>query len=182
MTAADEAAAAGISAASPDAALAPASDVPTGFTGEAEPPAEAIAATTEPPFTADAPALAGPYLHDEMPRSSHEPLAMDDAPAPVRMQRSEIGPSIGATLGEDIETFAVRQAKRRQAHRRKSWPASVLPTALAALLVANVMLIVWRTDVVKVLPQTASLYAAIGLPVNLRGLAFDKRHDHDRDA
>ena len=77
------------------------------------------------------------------------------------------------TLGDDIETFAVRQAKRQQAHRRQSWPASVLPTALAAFLVANVILIVWRTDVVKVLPQTASLYAAIGLPVNLRGLAFD---------
>jgi predicted Zn finger-like uncharacterized protein len=174
VTLANEAAEANLPAAAPDAAPAPASDFPAGFnTGEAEPPAEAAAATTEASFAADAPSLAGPYLHDEMPRSSHEPLAMDGAPVPVRMQRSEIGPSIEPTLGEDIETFAVRQAKRQQAQRRKSWPVSVLPTALAALVVANVMLIVWRTDVVKVLPQTASLYAAIGLPVNLRGLSFD---------
>jgi hypothetical protein len=33
----------------------------------------------------------------------------------------------------------------------------------------------WRTDVVRVVPQTASLYAAIGLRVNLRGLSFSPR-------
>ena len=34
------------------------------------------------------------------------------------------------------------------------------------------MLIGWRNDVVRWLPQTASLYAAVGLPINLRGLVF----------
>ena len=33
-------------------------------------------------------------------------------------------------------------------------------------------LVRWRTEVVRMLPQTASLYAAVGLPVNLRGLDF----------
>jgi hypothetical protein len=41
-----------------------------------------------------------------------------------------------------------------------------------ALIALNLALIGWRTDVVRWLPQTASLYAAIGLPVNLRGLVF----------
>ncbi len=31
----------------------------------------------------------------------------------------------------------------------------------------------WRTDFVRALPQTASFYAAIGMPVNLRGVTFD---------
>jgi hypothetical protein len=43
---------------------------------------------------------------------------------------------------------------------------------ILALLVANAVLLGWRSDVVRLLPQTGSLFAAIGLPVNLRGLAF----------
>jgi hypothetical protein len=33
-------------------------------------------------------------------------------------------------------------------------------------------LIVWRTDVVRLLPQTATFYQLVGLNVNLRGLSF----------
>jgi hypothetical protein len=43
-------------------------------------------------------------------------------------------------------------------------------TALMALSILSLM--TWRTDVVRWLPQTAALYSAIGLPVNLRGLVF----------
>jgi predicted Zn finger-like uncharacterized protein len=42
--------------------------------------------------------------------------------------------------------------------------------ALAACACGGIVLA--RTAVVRALPQTARLYAAIGLPVNLRGLAF----------
>ena len=40
---------------------------------------------------------------------------------------------------------------------------------MAALVLA---LILWRNDVVRLLPQTASFYRLVGLDVNLRGLAF----------
>jgi hypothetical protein len=40
------------------------------------------------------------------------------------------------------------------------------------LIGVDAALIGWRSQVVKLAPQTASLYAALGLPVNLRGLAF----------
>ena len=41
--------------------------------------------------------------------------------------------------------------------------------AMAALVLA---LVVWRNDVVRLLPQTAGFYRLVGLEVNLRGLAF----------
>lgn len=44
---------------------------------------------------------------------------------------------------------------------------------MLALFLANVIIIGWRSDIVAALPQTASFYGHIGLPVNLRGLAFD---------
>jgi hypothetical protein len=40
------------------------------------------------------------------------------------------------------------------------------------LLAVNIAIVGWRSDVVRSMPQTASLFAAIGLPVNLRGLAL----------
>jgi hypothetical protein len=40
---------------------------------------------------------------------------------------------------------------------------------MAALVAA---LIVWRTEMVRLLPQTASFYRIVGLDVNLRGLLF----------
>ena len=41
--------------------------------------------------------------------------------------------------------------------------------AMAALVLA---LVFWRSDVVRLLPQTAAFYRMVGLEVNLRGLAF----------
>jgi len=43
---------------------------------------------------------------------------------------------------------------------------------IVLLLAVNASLLGWRYDVVRAMPQTASLYAAVGMPVNLRGLAF----------
>jgi predicted Zn finger-like uncharacterized protein len=75
---------------------------------------------------------------------------------------------------EDIETVAARRApppveRRRRSFRfRPSIPLVIL--CLAAVLAA---LAAWRTEVVRFAPQTASLFAHVGLPVNLRGLTFD---------
>jgi predicted Zn finger-like uncharacterized protein len=47
-----------------------------------------------------------------------------------------------------------------------------LPTACAAMGALALALIVWRADIVKLVPQTANFYRLVGLDVNLRGLAF----------
>jgi predicted Zn finger-like uncharacterized protein len=47
-----------------------------------------------------------------------------------------------------------------------------LPTACAAMGALVLALFIWRTDVVRLLPQTVMFYKLAGLDVNLRGLIF----------
>ena len=49
---------------------------------------------------------------------------------------------------------------------------SALTTACAGMGALVLALIIWRADVVRLLPQTALFYRMVGLEVNLRGLAF----------
>jgi predicted Zn finger-like uncharacterized protein len=51
-------------------------------------------------------------------------------------------------------------------------PLVSLPTACAAMGALLAALIIWRADVVQLLPQTAAFYRTVGLEVNLRGLVF----------
>ncbi|MGB3743413.1 MAG: hypothetical protein WBD11_02575 [Xanthobacteraceae bacterium] len=60
---------------------------------------------------------------------------------------------------------------------------SRLRLIIAGLILADAAIIGWRTDLVWAMPQTASFYAGLGLPVNLRGVEFEtvtaaaERHD-----
>jgi hypothetical protein len=76
--------------------------------------------------------------------------------------------------GLDTATFAARRA-RRGAQRRR-WFKHGLAAAILVLLALDAGIVGWRTDIVRLLPQTTSLYAAVGLPVNLRGLSFQNIH------
>ncbi len=51
-------------------------------------------------------------------------------------------------------------------------PSVSLATVCAAMGALVVALLVWRNDVVRLLPQTAAFYQLVGLDVNLRGLSF----------
>jgi len=101
---------------------------------------------------------------------------LDDAP-PIAPDDAANPPTLEQSVPDAIETIAARRARRIEAGRR-SRPdvlrrlASVpmLIVALLAILGASVQ---WRASLVRHMPQTASLFAAIGLPVNLRGLIFD---------
>jgi predicted Zn finger-like uncharacterized protein len=51
-------------------------------------------------------------------------------------------------------------------------PSVGLSTVCAAMGALALALVIWRVDVVRLLPQTATFYKMAGLEVNLRGLAF----------
>jgi predicted Zn finger-like uncharacterized protein len=100
---------------------------------------------------------------------AREPLtAIADAPplAPSSEQAEAAPPE------DDSAGYAVRRLRMqsRRHHKRRSsrWTALVL-----VLFAVNVALLGARNEVVRYLPQTASLFAALGMPVNLRHLDFE---------
>jgi hypothetical protein len=161
-----------------DGAAAPDEPPPSEYTFEPQPAfAETSASTVEadspPALAAEPPDPSSNPSSDTWPQFG-EPIAIADAPGLVPMQPGTELPkdaTLDQNLPEDIETFAARRM-REKARGRSRWAFKGLPMAILALLALNAALIGWRADVVKVAPQTASLYAAIGLPVNLRGLSF----------
>jgi predicted Zn finger-like uncharacterized protein len=124
-----------------------------GFVDDAPPIAMADSASSDDPSA----------RHDTQ---SEGPLIESPALAPIEHEAA------ADPLPEDIETVAARRARERARNRRFGWPLPALPSAIMALILLDLGLIGWRSEIVRVVPQTAPLYAAIGLPVNLRGLAL----------
>jgi predicted Zn finger-like uncharacterized protein len=62
--------------------------------------------------------------------------------------------------------------KRPEKARSRLGLLTGLPTTVAAMGALVVALLVWRADVVRLLPQTASFYKLAGFNVNLRGVSF----------
>ena len=83
----------------------------------------------------------------------------------------------------DIASYVARRQRLNAARQPFRMPRIGLPAATLALVAATAMLIAGRSEIVRHAPQTASLYAALGLPVNLRALDFDNvttaREDQD---
>jgi predicted Zn finger-like uncharacterized protein len=135
----------------------------TGQEAEAEPEpqdAEAVepaAEASEPP-TVEAPPIA--------------PVDLDAGRPPIDIEAAEPAEA-SAPAQNDVESYAARFSRRTAKGRRPLWSLTRLQTAILALLIIDAVIVGWRRDIVRVLPQTASFYALIGLPVNLRGLVFD---------
>ena len=123
--------------------------------------------------------LANPDAAENMPEAETAeveapplaPVDLDVGRPPIDIDADREG-GLTDEPSEDIETAAARRA--RSSRRLLQFPSlSRLQALILVLLIVDAMLIGWRTDVVRLLPQTASLYAAIGMPVNLRGLGLD---------
>jgi predicted Zn finger-like uncharacterized protein len=85
-------------------------------------------------------------------------------------------PSVGRNDSVSA-TVAVRRPRSSLLRRLKpsfsfQMPAVSLTTACAAMGALVLALMIWRVDVVRLLPQTAAFYRMVGLDINLRGLVF----------
>ncbi|MCP3370556.1 MJ0042-type zinc finger domain-containing protein [Bradyrhizobium cajani] len=93
--------------------------------------------------------------------------------------------SAAARAAEDEVAGAQHQSWFRGLFRRRgarvSRPAATaaprkshfgLPVTCAAMGALVLALVIWRGDMVRLLPQTAAFYKLVGFEVNLRGLAF----------
>src|SRR4051794_4797258 len=119
-------------------------------------------------------------VHPPAPPQSENPFTVADAPPLVPQGQHETGDAalkFDPGVPDHVETPALprvranpdRNDRRTFAQRLISAPMFVVVFAAVLLSALN-----WRAAVVRHFPQTASLYAAVGLPVNLRGLFFEK--------
>jgi len=89
-------------------------------------------------------------------------------------------PSAARQDAEDDEEIRLTSHRQRLAGlfrlptlpRIPFMPVVGLPTACAAMGALVLALMIWRADIVRLLPQTATFYRMVGLDVNLRGLTF----------
>ena len=89
-------------------------------------------------------------------------------------------PSVARQDAEDYEEIQVTSHRQRLASifrlptlpRIPFMPVVGLPTACAAMGALILALMIWRAEIVRLLPQTATFYEMVGTDVNLRGLAF----------
>ncbi len=108
----------------------------------------------------------------EVEAPSIAPVDLDDGQPPIEVEADHAAEPDAEPL-EDIETYAARHNKRRFGRPSLHWPLSTLQSGILALIIVDAILVGWRNDVVRILPQTASFYSTLGLSVNLRGLALD---------
>ena len=110
-----------------------------------------------------------------VPRCSrcHEGWTLpDDAAAPEIVAEARSGRRASAS---PIRLAPVRKAAPRQALRRMVAGASGVALVLGSVS-AGMAAIAFKEGVVRLLPRSAGLFAAIGLPVNLRGLSIADVH------
>ena len=115
----------------------------------------------------ETPVVDSPSISADWPAENEAASDSNDWPSVVR-EDAEAHDGIKRT------THRERLARlfRLPALPRVAGKTSPLTTACAAMGALVLALIIWRADVVRLLPQTALFYKLVGLDVNLRGLAF----------
>jgi hypothetical protein len=100
------------------------------------------------------------------------PVDLDAGRPPIEVATDDLV-DYGDAPADDVESVAARHFRTAGKRRRPTWSMTALQGTILGLLVLDSILVGWRKDIVRVLPQTASFYAFIGMPVNIRGVAFE---------
>jgi predicted Zn finger-like uncharacterized protein len=112
----------------------------------------------------DSPSISADWPADDASQPNWQSAAQDDADGIQAAQ-----PRRGSRLLNLLKPPALF---RMPGLSLPKLPVATLPTACAAMGALVLALVIWRADVVRLLPQTATFYRMVGLEVNLRGLTF----------
>jgi predicted Zn finger-like uncharacterized protein len=111
------------------------------------------------------------------------PPEIDSLDAPQTSAAPEVAPELEPFPEPEISQSAARRAEilreKKALAQRKAGQAATVTAAVWAGLTAAVVIslglaVVFREEVVRLWPGTATGYAAIGMPVNSTGLMIDK--------
>ena len=151
----------------PEPAMAAASHDETDAAAEWE--AMAREETDEDPPHVDSPSIAGDFPADRS-FSSH----IDDGDWQTMARQESYDEAEEADQGRKrwFHKLLPQLARSKAAGKATGLTFAGPTTACAAMGALAMALLVWRADVVRLMPQTAAFYRMIGLDVNLRGLAF----------
>jgi predicted Zn finger-like uncharacterized protein len=121
----------------------------------------------EPAAESDVPVVASPSISADWPAEATAPAEDADWTAMARDDHAA-----GPRFARASRFAALARFKPKLALRVPYVPRISLSFACAGMAALVMALMIWRVDVVKLLPQTAAFYQMVGLNVNLRGLAF----------
>ena len=118
----------------------------------------------------DAPVVDSPSISAGWPAEGEgsQPSGGSDWPSAARQDAQDHQEIAITTHGQRL----ARLFRLPSLPRIPFMPSFGLPTACAAMGALILALMIWRAEVVRLLPQTATFYRMVGLEVNLRGLAF----------
>jgi hypothetical protein len=128
----------------------------------------------------DTPVVDSPSISADWPEAGDRPSETDDDWASMPGDDGEDGGTRRLHLLPKLHGLLPFRSPRLPRLPRLPAPGRALarlssaglPTACTAMGALVLALLIWRVDVVRLLPQTATFYQLAGLDVNLRGLSF----------
>lgn len=122
---------------------------------------------------ADAPVVDSPSIASDWPDEEVRETEDDWAAAAQSMENDGAGDGVQhQSWFRGLFRRRGARVSRPVAHTAPRKSHFGLPTACAAMGALVLALVIWRSDMVRLLPQTAAFYKMAGLEVNLRGLTF----------